>query len=564
MRIDVDSSSIIPGYQPQKISGEINELYNRGEAVRGRVLDVNENIVLVQSSSGRQFSAKTTVPLDNYIGQDMSFTIILGESGEFLLIPDLEGKESKELNFKIIDILSKFGEQLTEENKQIVSQMISSGIPVTKQTFDEIKSLNTSLSSLKAGTYNLNISEEGLDIPLNQLTKGLQTIKDFGRESEVQNFTLKLDLGLKEIVILKNLGMPVTLKNLNALSDLLQGVRNNSLDITGLGDFLENIKTDSTAIENLKSMSISSLLDSQSQAMSNENLEKLSSFLKSVGFEGNDEQLINAIISGEMENLSFEHMEKLNTLSNSQMQILLDYIKDYEIDLNSNNSKTLKLNEIFGTKEEFINMLESLGINEKDDLVTAIEKVQLSMSKHIDETSDGPEDFKVKNKLIGTILEQISKSSDENVASKLNHEIIPKTNLLSNFNDRYNFNVIPFMIKDNYANLLQFYVKKDTKKKKFMKRDWVVGISLDTHNFGNIKSTLKLSETNELKISFSTENKSTKNLIVTNTENLQNKLKKIGFFNVNIDVNIEDEKTMEVFDEIVYKNSNLKIFETWV
>lgn len=92
MRIDIDSIGYRPEFMPQKPSGEVNELNNRGENVRGRIIDVNQNIVLIQTSTGKQFSATTTVPMENFVGQEMSFALMIGLDGELLLKPEIDEK----------------------------------------------------------------------------------------------------------------------------------------------------------------------------------------------------------------------------------------------------------------------------------------------------------------------------------------------------------------------------------------------------------------------------------------------------------------------------------------
>lgn len=530
MRIDVESTGFRPGFHPQKVSGEINELKNRGESVRGLVLDISDNMVLIQSSSGKQFSAKTTIPLENYLGQEISFTLILSPEGELLLVPDLDKNQKKILDLKIEDILTKFGKQINEENKNIVAEMIKSGMPVTKDSFEEIKSLNLALKTIKNGNYILNLNQEQIETPIDDLSKSLQIKKDFGQEQKAENFELSKNVDLKDIVFLKNIDMLVNLKNLNSISDLFQRVDNGNTDIIGLNEIIENLEKE---ISHNKELSQKSDEIAENNVIKNKDSAILTEMTEEIkaNFYKEDRNV---------ENLSFKDMETLNKLNNN---LLFKNLGDdlFSLIKNSDNSKEIVLN--------------------------ILKNINKNIQKEINSRDVDSEDIKLKYEKISEAIKEVGQAlSKENaLTQRIENDILPKMDILSNLSTRYNFNVVPYILDNKYENVLQFFVKKDAKKKKFLKKDWIVGISINTNNYGLIKTSLKMKQNKNLSIDFIVKDKSVINLIKENENLLLKPIELIGFKNVNINIrDKKDEPSEKLLDDALYKNSNIKTFEAWV
>lgn len=539
MRIDVDATGLFPGYHPQKISGEINELYNRGESVRGLVLDVNQNIVLIQSSSGKQFSAKTTIPLDNYLGNEMSFAVIMGENGEYLLVPDLSSKQKSVLNLKIEEILFKFGENANPENKEIISQMIKAGIPVTKENFMQIKEQFNSLKNIQSEKFELPFTNTQIDQPITDLTEELQIFKDYDQSNsnilseKAASKSIEInELGLKDIIVLKDLDMTVTLKNLNAVYKINEKLVSNPEDVSGIKELINFISEDPKAAEEFSKLKIFSHIDNSD--LQNIDSIKLNNLSK--------EQLVKLLLDTgkiDADNMSFEDLEVLNAMDKP------DIIKVLE--------------ETFKQNRE----IKNFGIDSKDSVIEVLTKIKEHMTKLIDNDSN-VDNFKTKYEVVSKILEDIASSTEnKQIAQKINNDILPRNQILSNFADKYNFSVIPMIVKQNYENILQFYVKREPKKKRFSKKNWLVGISLDTHFHGNIQTNLQLNDSKKLTVTFFVVNNRVKNIINARKNKLLDYLKDIGFSDIVINAQIQEEEE-KLIEKVIYKNSKANVFESWV
>ena len=242
MRIDIDSVSYRPDFTPQKTSGDANELNNRGENVRGRVIDVNQNIVLIQTSTGKHFSASTVVPMENFIGQDMSFSVMIGPDGEIVLSPEIdESKRNNLEELKVQDMLVKLGKTPSADNKEIIKDMMKSSIPITKENFEQAKELKFALNILQSDDFAIDMEQSDLEQNISDVIKDIQNKKDFGVAKQSDTTIVPKDVSLKDVLLLKNLDLNISPKNINALSQVLNKLNTNSKeDLTGLIDVLNN------------------------------------------------------------------------------------------------------------------------------------------------------------------------------------------------------------------------------------------------------------------------------------------------------------------------------------
>ncbi|EHL17252.1 hypothetical protein HMPREF9630_00419 [Peptoanaerobacter stomatis] len=527
MRIDIDSIGYRPEFMPQKPSGEVNELNNRGENVRGRIIDVNQNIVLIQTSTGKQFSATTTVPMENFVGQEMSFALMIGLDGELLLKPEIDEKNQKTLvDLKIEDMLNKLGKQITPDNKELIKQMMKASMPINKEQFEEIKELNFAMNLLKSDEFAVNLENGDNEKNLNELLKELQTRKDFGLTNKSETAVLNKETDLKDILLLKNLGLKVNVNNLKSLYDVLNKANVKQDDIIGMN----NLINDKEFSRNLRS-----------------ELENITNIQVEQKDENNFVKTTNVLLEN-AEKLSFKEMENLNkAFKNIEFKdfsenILTDTIK--ESVKNPKLQKEIKSDEITemlkNIEKGLIKKIQQNGKYNKSDLQVEYEKAK-------EEIKD--------------IISIFSSQSD--TAKAIEKQVLPKLDLLMNMAEKYNYNVIPFKVGENYENVLQYYMKKG--KKSLKKQDEInVGLSIDTMNYGNVKAMVNYDKKDSLKLDFYTQDKNVKNLFDNNISKLKDILKTIGFSNININVRVNENKSHKLINDVLFDDKNLKSFEMWI
>ena len=239
MRIDVSSSSFHPSQSPLKGRSDLQELMNRGENVRGKIVDVNLSYVLIRSSDGKEYVANTTVPLENFIGEEMMFTILQSPTGEILLKPVMgEDIKKKEANLKIEDLLNKMNLPLTKENKDILREMIRQNLPITLDSFKEIKNIILSGDLLDAMMKDLEFLKQGIeskDVPLGNLIRNMLN-KNPDLDIDGLPNDPKIFEQLKEdVVFLFKNKIPVNLGTLTAWN-LVKSGEENLNDVRQIGD----------------------------------------------------------------------------------------------------------------------------------------------------------------------------------------------------------------------------------------------------------------------------------------------------------------------------------------
>ncbi|TRW28603.1 hypothetical protein FL857_00525 [Criibacterium bergeronii] len=524
MRIDVDSSVFRPGYVPQKTSGNAQELNAKGEFVRGKIVDVNQNMVLIQTSTGKQFSATTTIPVENYIDQEMAFTILMGEDGQILLKPEIdETGLNKQLNLKVEDILLKMGKQITPENKELVKQMMSSSIPITLENFDELRETMFSANILQSKEFSYDLKQGDSELNLNQLVKQLQMRKDFNVAGENTTSQLPEGLNVKDFLLLKNLGIEANINNIKALYDIFQKIDLGKTDLTGI-----------------KSM------------------------LASAGFFENVKNEIDLATNQNLNILTNEQKSQIETLkSNLPNTSKMEFVSDKEL----TQFKFPDLASLIGRDSKLIkgSFERNLALSE---VIDTLKEIDTKLTKNIN--SDGQNskeqlsiDYKsVKNEL-KTVSEMLGRNSD--ISQFIDKQIMPKLDVLANMQDRYNYNIIPLQIQ-NQDNVLQFYSKKKPATRKNEDAPLNIGLCLNTKNYGIIKSMLSYKKGQMLNIDFYTQDIKTKNYFQNNIKQLNDTLKQMGFYNLNITVqqSLPMSKSKEMIDDVLYDNKEMKSFELWI
>ena len=401
MRIDIGSNSIRPELILNRNNIDSFEFKNRGENVRSRVIDVNQNMVLIQTSTGKEFVANTTIPMENFIGEEMLFTVLFNDEGQIFLKPQLDEKKQNLLkDLKVEDLLIKLGKSVTPENKEIVKQMIKSGTAVTSESFKEIKDLSLSLKMFQNNhTVQLTTKQEGT--PLNDL------VRDFGKTTNVlvENSTkqpaLPKELGIKDIIMLKSLSIDVSPKNLKAIFTLEQNVSNKNLDI----------------------LDIKSLLSQSKTIEPNQNI-KVNTF---------PAEIPKTLTAAENKVL-FEDLFKTQKFNSSNEVNVINE----EINKNIKNQNNMDFSKLI---DLVVKKFDNKSKFNSEDLKLDYNKIESELKK---------------------ILSSLESNSKE--ANKIEKDILPRLDLLKDLSRNIQYQVLPFQI-DKYENIAQYYFKKNKRDK---------------------------------------------------------------------------------------------------
>ena len=521
LRIDTGTIGYTSDFLKQQGGKELGSSSNNGENIKGKVLDVNQNTVLIQTPSGGQITATTVIPMENFINQEMNFDLIVGENGDIILSPQIDDKSENSLKqLKIQDILVKLGKDVNNTNKEIIENMMSSSIPITKENFESVKELRFALEVLKGEDFAVELEPNEQFQDLMTVLKDIQNKKDFGIAQKSDTPVLSKDISLKDLLLLKNLDVNISPGNIKSLENLLKNISDKNIDIADISKFIEDF-------QKAEDMSFEINQYQDKTAVSNEKTD-----LKNV-----------ELLLENAENLSIEDMEELNR-----------QFKDVVFEEFSEDDRS------FDIQKNIKESTSQLGIKDKmtkDEVVNTLKDLQNRAIKTINTDRNNDRDnLKIDYNQLKEELKNVSnmtqnKTSTLNIAEK---QLFSKLDILANMAEKYNYNIIPFKTEQNYENVLEYYVKKD--KKSLKKQDDInIGLSLETINNGNVKAMVNYNINNNLKLEFFTEDKKVKSLFENNMSSLTSILKKLGFSDVKVDVKIKTSK-QTLMQEAFY-NDNL-------
>lgn len=285
--------------QNQSTKQDLNKLtFKKGDSFVARVLklDGNTSEVILRLLDGRTFPAKIegalNGPLDNYL---LKFAVDSFQDGK-LNIKILERKPehqkfTKEQNEDNIlkDLIGRIKFSFQKEDMGIIKAMIKFNIPISEESFKEIKALSDFISKIKSSS-----EEENLFIEKYLNSKGVQsdslkgqtikeTLKGFFNEAK------KLDLN--SILTLKESKIPLTEDNLRGFNKIISPSMNIFKD-------LEEIKAlvGQTGNHNGKNSSIANI---NGEITDNNSIAKRDEIeTKVVGFKDNSAALNDKETSG--------------------------------------------------------------------------------------------------------------------------------------------------------------------------------------------------------------------------------------------------------------------------
>lgn len=532
MRVDNYRQGYDLNIKRSPVSNEGSETNYKEETIKGRIIDVNKDMILVQISDGKQLFAKSTIPMENFVNQEMIFDLITTSQGEILLRPQIDQKKQNTIiDLKIQDILSKLGENESKDNKDLIKEMIKTSIPITKENFTEIKELKFALNTLKGTDFSIKPEDGDEYKNLNELMKQIQFKKDLGIAKQSDYPIINKEASLKDILLLKNLNLKINLSNIKSLYDIFENLDLKKNYIVGINDLL----SDESFYEKLKKdvKNVNTSLD-LSIIKDGDGIEDIISKDKNILFEV-------------AEDLSFKEMEKLNKI----------FIKE----MSANNEVEKELSDI---NQDTKNIREDMKLD-AEDIKSIINNIEKNLTKKLSSLTNEEKKLKLDYNLIKDDIKTINNilGKDSEVVKLIEKQISPKVDILNGMNERYNYNIIPFKLGENYENTIEYYVKKN--KKKIQKKDDInVGLSLDTKRYGNVKTMINYNKEKSLKLEFFTQNTQVKTVFDDNLVKLKEVLKKLGFSSVDMKVSVNKSEEKRLLDNVLYENEKLETLELWV
>lgn len=579
MRIDIGANSIRPELMLNKSNVDAFELKNRGENVRGKVIDVNQNIVLIQTSSGKEFLANTVVPMENFIGEEMSFVVVVGSEGQIILKPELDDKKQALLSeLKIEDILNKLNKPITPENKEIVKNMIQSGIAIHEESFQEIKTLNLAMQIMQRIPKE-QMTAEKQTLPLDLLMRMEDTVEEFSSLSSRETPALSKEVSLKDIITLKGLKLEVNLQNLRALHEVNQALASKDTDLLGLRKMMTEhfgIRIGSHISEEVSgekgwTEALSSNTQESFVALTKEGLPKIDSsmldhtqtqrsFEPTEGANNQEESKNTLLLTRESadakggETVQKGSTDTLSSPENVKIGWTDKQMPDFGLDSRTSPERA---DEFKISKEMLKELLIEITKASSKNITERKEKI-------VHERVDGEETLKLDvdrlSKDLKMVLNNVSRESE--IGRTIEREILPKADILKEFMREFQVNILPFQV-DSYENIVQYYVKRNKGKKKGGE-GINVAFSLDTLHHGNVRALLNYRNAKVISVEILAENEKYEQRFKRSLDQLREILHGLGYTNISLSTGIIREPLKSIAEDKIYPNYEAKSFETWV
>ena len=106
--------------------------YKIGQILNARIAQITNDGVVLEDNNGNMIEAKMSVPFNNHFFQFLDF-IISDVSNEKIAIKPLNSEMIEVGEDKIISLLSEYNLKPTDENIDLVRQLINGGIAASKQ-----------------------------------------------------------------------------------------------------------------------------------------------------------------------------------------------------------------------------------------------------------------------------------------------------------------------------------------------------------------------------------------------------------------------------------------------
>lgn len=511
MRIDVSSSSFHPSQSPLKGRSDLQELMNRGENVRGKIVDVNLSYVLIRSSDGKEYVANTTVPLENFIGEEMMFTILQSPTGEILLKPVMgEDIKKKEANLKIEDLLNKMNLPLTKENKDILREMIRQNLPITLDSFKEIKNIILSGDLLDAMMKDLEFLKQGIeskDVPLGNLIRNMLNKNPDLDIDGLPNDPKIFDQLKEDVVFLFKNKIPVNLGTLNAWN-LVKSGEENLNDVRQIGDLYAQLA---------ESLETSSMTDVEKEEFKLELFKKLGTTMpEKAAMELTEKESLGLTLSKKEEPDSQIKDVNLKVLK----EVLENEIKNLKGKIEQSVRPELLKEELLDIPKEEAKFLETLDKN--------ISKIKETL---------GEENPIFKE--LSIRQEFVSKIMNENLYFQL-----------------------PFQYRGQ-EKVLEFLLESSGRKKQGDGKSINVVISINTNSLKRVEALISYQEEKrELNLNFRLENDKLISMFKTKEQALRTVIESLGLKLGS--VSYKEEINSPLIQKALEKNPQYPGFETWV
>lgn len=459
-----------------------------GDTFSGRVVDMQDNNILLQMSNGRSLLAHLSEGANIRRGQNLTFMVESNTDSNIILKPLMQNEQQAVLINKALD-----GAQLpvTDSNINIVKELIRLNMPLNADTLSEM--VKNSNKFPDAGINTLaNLVRLEMPVTPENIAQ-FEAYKNY--EHSIMGELNNLSDGLAKLIA--------------GLADAEEGL---GADMGILGDIVELFYGEETAGGTMGSASLNSVFPEDTLNNIVKTLEDAAkSNAGNAENTGNTDNDLNGSISGE----AYENLNRLTESLKSGDMSVKDFLSDFSSVLKNNPELKENLKEFSGSKD--MNALIKQMVDET---------LKLNPSDVAKE--DGINNYykRVKS-IIEKAEEKASKSDASQAVMKDMQSIKSNIDFMNDLNRNMTYFQMPIKFSESDANG-ELYVFTNKKALAAGSDNVSALLHLDMDNLGPVDIYVKLTGKN-VSTNFCLESEELLDFVYSNIDKLNARLEALGY-----------------------------------
>ena len=220
-----------------KISKVNSRDFNKGQTIKGEILDIKQKNIIIKLASGAELTAKLTDQMEFNIGQKVLFQVKESNLEQVLLKPILDEGYSPKSN-KLYQILEEAGVPINEKNTEIVEKLLSNNMQVDKEFINKILTLSRQFKDTSVDKLILLVKN---NIPVT--SENINQLDNYSNN----NHSIKQEIISLANQIIDDKGLDIDIKN-----RLINILMNNDSDNVSNDKIINVIENNSSEDQELK------------------------------------------------------------------------------------------------------------------------------------------------------------------------------------------------------------------------------------------------------------------------------------------------------------------------
>lgn len=453
--------------------GASGSTYKEGDTLKGEIVDANQNKVSIRLSDGQTLTARLATANTFSIGDTVAFTIKESQGDQLLLSPLMD--EGAQANDQLLSILSEAGLPKSEENSEMVRQLMDQKMPVDQASLKEMVRLMTKYPETPVRQLVFLTKNQ---LPVNEGTIQQLTMLENKEQPLMQSMATMVD-DLTSVLSMKTASM--TSEALPLINDQEQVVLASITEDGRVIGFQKEINQLMAVTSDQIKSPVESHEGKTTQPIANEGQAQVP--ISDMVLGSDTDRLGTALVKLMEVNLAG------TSLTNHQTEVL-NQLPEFEQMTLQDLGKLGA--EGFISHEQLRDVLQD--IKQASTYQALAKGLLLSEIKTI-EAGEVTNYFNKVQEKVEQFIHHSSESIENTDVAKDAADVKASVEFLNNLQQEYNFMHLPMFLNDQLLNS-ELYIMNNQKTSKDAKQSITALVRLDLKNLGHTDIYVKKSEKN--------------------------------------------------------------------